>query len=352
MDQQLKNVVSQFLREGAKEITSIDQGLINSSYLIKTATDSYVLQRINKDVFGDAGMIMENIEMVHDHLKRDANYQIPEIKKTIASQLLYNDADGYSWRMMLFIPASTTYNTTEELSIAEEAGSIIGRFHKGTEDLDTSRLHTILPDFHDLNFRSDLFLGSIQNAKRERLAEAGAYILQAENLIDDFSVLDRLSLPLHVTHNDTKLNNILYDTASKKALCLIDLDTLMPGYFHHDFGDAVRTLCSTVSENERDLALLDFNWELFQAFSKGYFKKMKDTLVDGEWIALPLSVELMPFIMGLRFLTDYLYGDVYYKVEYTEQNLDRCKNQFQLVEKIRARREQINSLILSFKAPD
>lgn len=349
MDQQLRKIIGHFLKEAVQEVAPIDEGLINSSYLVKAESNSYILQRINKEVFGNAAMIMENIEMVHNHLKKDPIYQIPEIIKTIDDQLLYEDADGFSWRMMLFIPDSKTFNTTEDLEVAKEAGSIIGRFHTGTKELDASMLHTILPNFHDLNFRADLFLGSLQNAKKERLAEAAPYILQAENLIDDFVALNELPLPLRVTHNDTKLNNILFDAVSSKALCLIDLDTLMPGNFHHDFGDAVRTLCNTVSENEIDLSLLDFNWELFKAFSTGYFEKMTDSLVEEEWSVFPLSVELMPFIMGLRFLTDYLYGDVYYKVEHSEQNLDRCKNQFALVEKVRASREEIGSHILSFR---
>ena len=204
--------------------------------------------------------------MVHSCLKKDTSYRIPEICRTQTGQWLHVDADGYSWRMMLFIQNSKTFNQTGDPQIAKEAGSIIGRFHNLTKELDAKTLHTILPNFHDLSFRSDLFLGSLQNAGKDRLSNAADYIPQAEELIEGFRLLDELNLPLRVTHNDTKLNNILFDGESGKPLCLIDLDTLMPGYLHHDFGDAVRTLCTTASENERNLEKLDFNWRLFQAF--------------------------------------------------------------------------------------
>lgn len=349
MDQQLSSIIEQFIDDEIVATAPIEEGLINRSYLVETKRSKFILQRINKEIFENAQEIMENIEVVNLVLEHVDAYCAPQIVKTKKGELLYKDHEGFSWRMMLFIPNSKTFNTTEDHSVAEEAGAIIGEFHAATANIEASQLHTILPNFHDLNFRSDLFLGSLQNASKERLSRAAAYIPVAEELIGELSSLYELSLPLRVTHNDTKLNNILFDSVSGKALCLIDLDTLMPGNSHHDFGDAVRTLCCSVPESETDLSSMEFNWDLFKAFSTGYFNKMAGQLKMDEWQAFALSVELMPFIMGLRFLTDYLYGDVYYKVAYSEQNLDRCKNQFALVEKIVRKRDAIAEFILSFK---
>ncbi|MEP5614188.1 MAG: aminoglycoside phosphotransferase family protein [Cyclobacteriaceae bacterium] len=328
-------------------IEGIVSGLINETYLVETDASRFILQRVNKEVFPDAAKVMENIEIVQDVLESIVGYQVPELIESLDGKLFQIDPEGYAWRLMRYIPNSITHDSTEDVSLAAEAGLLLGKFHRATSSLDPERLHVTLPNFHNLGFRVDLFLGSLQNASNEKLAKASESIAFVEETLPTFDKLQSMNLPLRVTHNDTKLNNLLFERTSSKGLCLIDLDTLMPGFLHHDFGDAIRTLCNSLTENDKNLDALYFNMPLFEHFTKGYLSKMDNMLTEEEWTSLPISIELMPFIMGLRFLTDYMYGNIYYKTDYQDQNLDRCRNQFTLVERIIERRAEIAATIES-----
>lgn len=348
MEVDLKTVLRAFRIENPESVEGIGSGLINETYKVETATDAFILQRINKEIFVDPALIMENIKSVEDVLVELADYQVPKLINTESGKLYHVDEDGYAWRMMRYISGSTTYDQAKDVKTAEEAGRLIGLFHRATSGMDAERLHVTLPNFHDLGFRSDLFLGSLQNADSEKLAKASDSIEFLEKKISDFDQLIQLNVPRRVTHNDTKLNNLLFDR-SGKGLCLIDLDTLMPGYLYHDFSDAIRTLCNSISENGRELEKLEFDIDLFQHFTKGYLCETKNVLTEEEWMSIPLSIEFMPFIMGLRFLTDYLYGNIYYKTDYSDQNLDRCKNQFAFVRKMGKQRGEIARIVQSYR---
>jgi len=330
-------------------VEGIVSGLINETYLVETDSSRFILQRLNKEVFPDAAKVMENIQIVQEVLAPVDGYQVPELLKNLNEKLFQVDQEGYAWRLMKYIPDSVVFTNTTDVGLAEEAGILIGRFHLATSTLDSKKLHVTLPNFHDLNFRADIFLGALQNSSGEKLVNASESIAFVEETLPHFDELVELNLPLRVTHNDTKLSNLLFDKTSGRGLCLIDLDTLMPGYLYHDFGDAIRALCNSVTENDKDLDALHFDMSLFEHFTKGYLSKMGDVLTDDEWTSFPISIEFMPFIMGLRFLTDYLYGNVYYKTDYSDQNLDRCKNQFALIERMREKREEIAGVIDSYK---
>lgn len=345
MEVNMKEVLGNFGVDQVNQIAEVDSGLINKSYHIHTSDKDYILQRINKDVFGNAEKIMLNILIAHDQLMKMDGYTIPQVIITKEGQPLYKDLEGYEWRLIAFISNSTTRDLTNDLKIGLEVGSIIGKFHEGTKECDLAKMHVTIPDFHNLDLRIEWFLQSLNQADPDKLSKALDCVQQVESMVSDFEEVKKFNLPLRVTHNDTKLNNILFDKHSKKALCLIDLDTVMPGFIFHDFGDAVRTLCNPVSENDSNLNDIDFNFEMFQQFLNGYISIASDLLTKEEWRVLPISIELMPYIMAVRFLTDYLFDNKYYKVEFPEQNLVRCQNQLVYIEKIRSRRKEIQTSI-------
>lgn len=328
---------------------SIDTGLINKTFLIEAAGRTLILQRLNKQVFKNPAGIMSNIASVHEELCKSTSYVVPEICQSVDGKPYHIDAHGYAWRAMEFIPNSKTIDTTHEPAIAKEAGRIIGLFHRLTANISPSSLTTTLPHFHRVSFRFEEFQQVVDRADQQLLENASLPIQFVEDHVQQMMQLDEVEVPTRVTHNDTKLNNILFDRTSDRARCLIDLDTLMPGYIHHDFGDAIRTLCNSVSENEPDVSTVSFQWELFESFCQGYFGETQQMLSSKEWTIFPQSIELLPFLMGLRFLTDYLAGNVYYQTAYVDQNLDRAQNQFRLLAEIRNQAESIEQCIDSFK---
>ncbi|MEQ9403544.1 MAG: aminoglycoside phosphotransferase family protein [Cyclobacteriaceae bacterium] len=346
MEVNIEKVLESFSVSGIKSVATFDSGLINKSYHILThSKEEYVLQKINSAVFGDAEKMMLNILLAHDQLKNEGDYFVPEILFTRTGKPLMKDEVGNDWRLMRFISGSTTYDSTSDPKIAMEAGRIIGRFHHGTLNCSLNQMHITLPDFHDMDFRTEWFLKGLGSASAQRLGEASGCIEQVERLLDEGIGEVNSELPLRVTHNDTKLNNVLFDETSGKALCLIDLDTVMPGYLFHDFGDALRTLCNTTEEDDKNFESVSFNFELFESFLKGYISVMGKTLTPVEWEALPVSVTYMPFIMAVRFLTDYLFEDRYYQTEYPEHNLIRCMNQLKLLDEIRVVKDDIKRAI-------
>ena len=236
---------------------------------------------------------------------------------------------------MIFIEGSQTFNTVEKVQIAYEAGKLMGTFLHLTSDFDTSALTEIIPNFHSMSFRYQQFEIALKKASEERQDVAKKYIALVQQRKEEMHVLESLQksgeIPIRVTHNDTKISNALFDK-NDKGLCVIDTDTVMSGIVHFDFGDAIRTICNTVAEDEKNIALVNFNKEYYEAYKKGFLEKIGDSLTEVEKAYLPLGAKTMIFIMALRFLTDYLNNDSYYKTSYKEHNLDRAKNQFKLME--------------------
>lgn len=218
--------------------------------------------------------------------------------------------------------------------MAYEGGKLFGEFLNLTDDFDAKKLIEVIPNFHDMSFRYSQFQLALQSSSKERLLQAAECIDFVTELKEEMHILQNLKesgeIKLRVTHNDTKISNALF-TKDNKGLCVIDTDTVMPGIVHYDFGDAIRTICNTAAEDEINLDLVEFNLVYYKAYTKGFLEKIKDSLTPLEIKYLPLGAKTMIFIMALRFLTDYLNNDIYYKIKYPEHNLNRAKNQFKLI---------------------
>jgi Ser/Thr protein kinase RdoA (MazF antagonist) len=299
---------------------SIDQGYLNDTYLVSAnEKPRFILQRINHRVFPNVDLLMSNMKMALEKLRAD-DYHGIDLKRTRVGKPYLLD-HGNSWRLMTFISGSVTYNTTTDPNIAFEAGRIIGKFHTLLKDESTEDYGETIPQFNDLQFRFTEFLGALdRSSERDKQTARNEIEFALENR-HRFDAFYNAELPQRVCHNDTKFNNILFDK-DNKALCLIDLDTIMKGYFHYDYGDAVRTIVNTANEDEIDLSRVEFNTDLFESFIDG-LSLNTDFLTQLEKDYLPIATALVPFIHGLRALTDFLSGNIYYRVSYPRQNLNR-----------------------------
>lgn len=334
MDSKGPNAVLPYFSIERKEykIQPISQGYINDTFaLLQDGAPYYILQRLNTQVFSNIDLLMQNIHHALPYLK-DKNYHQISLIRTIDNKpyLKINKSD--CWRMFTMVPGSIAFDTTQDEGIALEAGKIIGKFHSLLQEAPLDIFQDTIPGFHDLSFRAQQFEEAVESATPDKLKDAEKAILFAKMTLDELAFYDPGNLPLRICHNDTKLNNILFDKKDKRALCLIDLDTLMKGYFLFDFGDAVRTIVNTVDEDEKDLSKITFNKGLFEAFIDG-LSMNSGFLTKAEIQYLPFGVKLMPFLHGIRALTDYLQGNIYYKVTYETQNLDRCLSLFAFTKK-------------------
>jgi len=324
-------------------VETINNGYINDTYLVLDKENPvYILQRINHNVFKNINGIMANINNALTNLD-DEDYTKIDLIKTTEGKPYHENENGY-WRLMSYINKTTTFNTTTDVNIAYEAGRVIGKFHQLLQNTNVLDYVDTIPQFHDLKLRSNQFETAFEKADPEKLELAKDAIAFAKNILIDLRKIDNTKLPMRVCHNDTKLNNILFSKESKKALCLIDLDTLMKGYFYYDFGDAVRTIVNTAPEDEQELHKITFDKELFNNFVNGLAAN-GPFLSKEEINSLPLGVVFMPFIHGLRALTDFLNNNIYYKVAYENQNLDRCLSLFDFTEKALAQMDYMRKVV-------
>ncbi len=338
--QKLKDIFQQFICIGEFEhVKTLVSGYINETYLIKTLSDSdpdYVLQKLNHHVFPNIPELMNNKVKVAQYLeKKELKNQINLQFFPVESGLYYyHDKSGDYWNLLEYIADSKVLEKTENVKQAKEAGKAFGHFIKLLDEFPAENLYEIIKDFHKMSFRYQQFDEALKGASSERKEKAKKWIAQVLESREEMQELERLyeqgEIPQRVTHNDTKLSNILFDQQDH-AICVIDWDTLMPGIVHYDFGDSVRTICSFVSEDESNLDLVGFNKDYYKAYRDGFLSKMEEKLSKREIELLPLAGPTITFIMGLRILTDYLNGDVYYKIKYPEHNLHRASNQLTLV---------------------
>ncbi|MFD1614104.1 phosphotransferase enzyme family protein [Gelatiniphilus marinus] len=354
LEEKLEYIFNQFDHNGEFEsYKELASGHINDTYLIKTKTKPYfVLQRINQGVFKDVPGLIENKVAISKHIQAKLKHlplkkqkrRVLAFAKTKTDNSYYKDNEGNFWNLMYFIDKSVTHEIVKNKEVAYQGGRLLGQFLTLTSDFDASKLTEVIPKFHDMSFRFSQFEDALKVASKERMEKAKPYIEKVEDLKAEMHILQKLKesgeIKIRVTHNDTKISNALFNRKNK-GLCLIDTDTVMPGIVHYDFGDAIRTICNTAAEDETNLDLVNFNADYYKAYTKGFLKKMKSTLTPTELKYLPLAAKTMIFIMALRFLTDYLNNDIYYKTKYPEHNLDRAKNQFKL---IRSFTEKINQL--------
>ena len=314
------------------EFQGINQGYINDTYLVlDDHYPLYILQRVNHNVFKDVHGLMGNIANAFQHLK-DQNYTAIELLKTESDNSYFKDEKTGYWRLMTYINNTTAYDNATDTDIAFEAGRVVGKFHQLLAEAPLDNYVDTIPQFHNLPLRENQFEESLLSAKAEKLETAKKAISFAKETLEKLKILDNSKLPLRVCHNDTKLNNILFSKDDNKALCLIDLDTIMKGYFYFDFGDAIRTVANTAAEDEQDHDKITFERPLFEAFVTG-LESNGPFLNKEEIDLLPWGAVFMPFIHGLRALTDYLNNNIYYKVSYENQNLDRCLSLFDFTNK-------------------
>ena len=346
----LFDIAGQFSTLGnCLDVQPFGNGHINDTYAVTCASEGgvrrYILQRLNSRVFPHPTALMNNFAAVSAYLRSivkkdggDADRECLCLIPTVNGAAYYVDKQGEVWRMTQLIDNTEAYLIAENRDMFEDAGRAFGLFIKRLEGFDASTLIEVIPNFHNTVIRYQNLEKAIAEGKMGRAKGVQDLIAFARARKDKTGIivnaLEKGEIPLRVTHNDTKLNNVLIDTATKKAVCVIDLDTVMPGSLLYDFGDAIRVGCSTAQEDEKDLSKVHFDKENFVYFTRGFMRGIGGSITQKERELLPAGAILMTFECGMRFLTDYLEGDVYFKVAYPEHNLVRCRTQFKLVEEL------------------
>ncbi len=341
------------------EVTSVvpyGNGHINDTYAVTCSLAGgsvrFILQRLNPVVFPDRAGLMRNMIAVTGFLRKAVIHDGGDPERECLRLIPLKDGSPYLtdesgdvWRATQFIENTDAYLVAESPEMFASAGEAFGKFMARLGGFDASSLFEVIPRFHDTPDRYARFLASLERNAAGRMDEAKDEIAFVRERGEGCSVitdaLERGEVPVRVTHNDTKLNNVLIDTATKEAVCVIDLDTVMPGSMLYDFGDAVRVGCSTAKEDERDLSLVDFDLGLFRAFTEGYLAGAGRSVTAAELGLLPDAARLMTFECGMRFLTDFLDGDTYFKTAYPEHNLVRARTQFKLVRTMERLRPEI-----------
>jgi len=347
----LDSIVNEFFPgQPISEIIAFGNGHINDTYRISFHNDSkyYILQRINTSVFKyPEGIVNNHIKLQQLLANKQEQRVIPTLYPTQNGSLLYVDESQHVWRMITFIEDSFSIDLVENEWQAFEAGKAYGWFAHVCSSLNASDFVEAIKDFHRLSFRLRQLNEAIAGDKAGRLASIRAivdfYKSREEKLRIIESLVDAGEIPMHVVHNDTKINNLLFK--DEKAIAVIDLDTVGPGILFYDYGDAIRTSTNLANEDERDLNKVGFNLNGFEAFTKGYLSQVKSILTEKEKQLFYLAPVLLTYIMGIRFLADFLNGDVYYKVAYPEHNMVRSKVQMRFIECMEMQQEQMIKVI-------
>ena len=360
----LENVFIQFDAEGKyREATPFGNGHINDTYLVSSSDDEgnnykYILQRINHQIFKNPEQVMENIVGVTSFLKKkvlerggDTNREILTVIFTKDNKSLYIDNSGKYWRMYIYVSDSISFDMIENANEFYQSGLAFGNFQNQLADYPAHKLHETIVGFHDTKKRFETFKNAVEKDVKNRAENVKNeidFVLKRESLANVLgNALKNNELPLRVTHNDTKLNNILFDKDTRKPICIIDLDTIMPGLALNDFGDSIRFGANTGAEDEIDLSKVSLSLELFEAYAKGFISGCNGKLTENEIKMLPVGAMVMTFECGMRFLTDYLEGDVYFKIARENHNLDRARCQFKLVADMESKKDQMDKIIAS-----
>ncbi len=352
----LYNIMEQFAI-GSK-IEPYGNGHINGTYSVEVPR--LLLQRINTDVFRNPDELMENIETVTEFLREkivaaggDPERETLRIIKTVDGRNYYRDEENQVYRMYRFVENTKIIDSEKSYDNIFHAGKGFGRFQKMLSDFPVDKLHETIPNFHHTPKRVEALQTAIEEdrAGRAKNIEAEiAFALEHAKIADVVvSKMETGEVPVRVTHNDTKIDNILFDRETGEAVCVIDLDTVMPGSMLYDFGDALRMGASTGAEDETDLYKVRFDKEAFRAFARGYLEELGDDLTEAEFELLPISAALLTYECGIRFLTDYLNGDTYFKIHRENHNLDRARNQFKLVSEILQMQADLKAIIADLR---
>ena len=360
-DHTIASIASAFKIEG--EFTSarpFGSGHINDTYRIVTSQGkNYLMQKINRFVFKDVPGLMNNIARVTGYLSEklvatpgaNPEKEVLTLIETKNKGYFTGDTDGNYWRMFVFLSNTKSYDQVLTEKQAIEGGKAFGNFQAMLADMDPALLVDTIPNFHNIEYRLANLDKAIEADTAKRLNKVTAeleFINQRRTTMGQILRLGNAGLlPQRIIHNDTKFNNVLLDDQDH-AQCVIDLDTVMPGYVAYDFGDAIRTIISTAPEDEPDLNLIQLNTSLFTAYVKGYLQQTIDFLTEAEIASLVDGALLLPYMQGVRFLTDYLNGDLYFKIHSPRHNLQRAQAQFQLVKKLEHEKEKLNHIVLKY----
>ena len=334
----------------------LDSGLINRTWKVTAGQEEYVLQRVNNQVFKSPQDISDNIQKIGRFLSTHSpGYLFISPIATLSGEYLVQDGAGEFFRLTPFVRDSRTIDTVRTREEAYEAARQFGRFTSLLSGFDTQALHYTLPDFHNLALRFEQFEQAYKQADQERLTKASRSIEDAfrhQGLVSTYqSVKTNSDIPLRVIHHDTKISNVLFDGAGK-GLCVIDLDTVMPGYFISDLGDMMRTYLSPVSEEEQDLSKIIIREDYFEAVIEGYFTEMAKELTAAEKDLCLYAGKFMIYMQAIRFLTDFLNGDTYYSTTYPKQNLVRAQNQFTLLQRYLDAEQRLSRIVHNFIAKE
>ena len=338
-------------------------GHINTTRLITMnnngVEDRYILQKINKNVFKDPVSLMNNYSSVTRYLRGiieknggDPTRETLNVIPTRDGKNHYIDNDGEYWRMLVFVTDSCSYDKVERPEQFYDSAVAFGNFQYLLRDYPAETLAETIVNFHNTPDRYRQLMEAVALDKCGRLAEVKADVEFAVSREEFAGTLERAHkegrLPLRVTHNDTKLNNILFDKNSGKALCICDLDTIMPGYSVNDFGDSIRFGATTALEDESDLSKVNFDISLYELYVKGFIEGANGGLTECELELMPVGAMMMTFECGMRFLADYLSGDTYFKTSRPGQNLDRARNQFKLVSDMEKRFDEMVAIVKKY----
>ncbi len=358
----VKEICESFSIEGKYvNCSELSTGIINSTYQVQYVRDGedkkYILQRINKRVFTQPERVMDNILRVTQYIREQIDDKHLSSKKFVLRAFLSKtsgkpfvvDDEGEYWRCYRFIPNSTTYDTVDDLNIIEGAGRAFGRFQNYLDGFDASSLFTTIPDFHNTIKRYDAFKKAVNKNPCDRVKrvkeEIDKLLSFEEKAVKLQRYLDSGEIPIRVTHNDTKCNNVSFDKTTGEALAVLDLDTVMPGAVAHDFGDAIRFVANTLLEDDPDYENVKLDIDKYEAFTRGFISEVKGTLTDLEKSTMNLGVFTITVELAVRFLTDYLMGDTYFKIKYPGHNVDRARNQIALAEDINKKEKTLDEII-------
>ncbi|MEJ6475832.1 aminoglycoside phosphotransferase family protein [Pseudoalteromonas piscicida] len=329
----------------------IGSGHINSTMLLQDTHNTMVVQKLNTTVFPNPEHLVENARAIERHLTAKAlngEYSLAIIKHVATSSGQYLvDINDEVWRALAFIGRSYSEDVVANEQQALTAANAFGQFAHALNDFDAKQLHYVIPDFHNLSMRIDAFNKVLAKDEHGRAVQCGDVI---EAFQQQFTLAEELQqvqkqIPLRACHNDTKINNMLFSTQSDKARAVIDLDTCMPGNWLFDFGDMVRTFCSPEAEDSTNLDKVQVRETIFAALAKGYIEPLQDSVTEVEKESFILGAKVMPFMIGLRFLTDYLDGDNYFATHRADHNLDRAKNQFALYSSVLEKESSLSHII-------
>lgn len=358
----IKHVLKQFKFEGKfMNVEELTSGNINNTFRLFYATPDggqkeYILQQINTYAFKKPEEVMSNMARVTAHIEKavigageNPDRRVLHLVSTKGGSWMYRDNENRCWRAYNFIDHARAYDRPEKLEHFQECGRAFGEFQKMLFDFPAEELYETIPNFHNTRKRFYDFVAAIAEDKGGRVRfleeEIDFFFDRRKMMSQVVGMIERDEIPLRVTHNDTKMNNVMIDEESGKALCVIDLDTVMPGSVLYDYGDAVRFGASTAAEDEPDTSKIALDMDLFRAFTKGFISEVKGSLTENEMKMLPLGVKIMTCELAMRFLTDYIDGDLYFKVRSPEHNLIRAHAQMKLLEDVETKYEQMCAVI-------